>query len=90
MTRKSDGSRPIGSDGLIQKERDVLSLSDRGLNRDEIIAERPDLRPAFIRDTLIRYSYNGREKWSEEARLGSADLLRALRRHHPDRCGAVS
>ncbi|WP_141237193.1 hypothetical protein [Sphingopyxis sp. GW247-27LB] len=90
MTRKYDGSRPVGSDGLLQKERDVLSLADQGLKPDEIIAARPDLRPAFIRDTVNRCSYSGRERWSEEARLGSADLLKALRRHHPDRCGVPS
>lgn len=73
----SDRERPIGSDGLTQKEREVLRLADAGLPREEI-ATRTNLKPHRVASIQGNYADNGRDAWKDNAREGSILLARAI------------
>lgn len=86
----SDRERPVGSDGLTSKEREVLRLADAGLSREEIAA-RTELKPHRVASIQGNYADNGRDAWKDSARHGSIMLARAINsmrtRHQPQGAG---
>jgi hypothetical protein len=87
MTRVGNTSRPIGSDGLVGREREILELWDQGLNKAKII-EQTGLAERTVTNALYRVSPSSSNPFDAMVRRGSELLLAALRRHHPDICGA--
>lgn len=75
----SDRERPIGSDGLTDKERAVLALTDPGLDR-QAIADRTNLKPHRVASIQANYADSGYDAWKESARNGSVLLARAINR----------
>lgn len=75
----SDRERPIASDGLTDKERAVLQLTDAGVDRDEI-AERTGLKLHRVASIQNNYADNGRDAWKDSARIGSMMLAEAITR----------
>lgn len=81
--------RRIGKDGLHATEREVLALFDAGagIKNIEFIT---GLKKATILAITNRFCVTALEPWKEDARLGSAALLAAIRLHHPGHCGVAS
>jgi len=75
----SDRERPIASDGLTQKERAVLQLTDAGVDRNTI-ADNTGLALHRVRSIQHNYADNGRDAWKDSARNGSILLARAINR----------
>jgi DNA-binding CsgD family transcriptional regulator len=75
----SDRERPIASDGLTDKERAVLQLTDAGIDR-ATIAERTGLKPHRVASIQGNYADNGRDAWKDSARNGTILLGRAIAR----------
>lgn len=75
----SDRERPIAHDGLTQTERQVMTLTDTGLSREEIAA-RTNLKPHRVASIQGNYADNGRDAWKDSARNGSILLGRAINR----------
>lgn len=74
-----DRERPIASDGLTAKEREVLRLADRGVPADEIAA-RTNLTPERVGAIRRNYADNGTDPWKDAARQSSDLLARAINR----------
>lgn len=73
---------------MAQLETAVMDLYEDGLTRDQI-AERLNIRRESA-DKIIRYMQIGQSdhvNGPKASAHGSAMLLAALRRHHPERCG---
>ena len=79
MQNHDDRERPIGSDGLTVKEREVLRLADAGVAVDEI-ARRTALNPERVGAIRRNYADNGADPWKDAARQGSDLLARAINR----------
>jgi hypothetical protein len=73
----SDRERPVGSDGLTYKEREVLALTDAGMDRGQI-AERTGLKPHRVQSIQHVYADSGRDAWKDSARNGSMMLAAAI------------
>ncbi len=71
-----------------QLETAIMDLFDQGLTRDDI-AKRLNLRPESAEKIIgyMRIGASDRRSGPEAAALGSASLIAAIRRHHPERCG---
>jgi DNA-binding transcriptional regulator LsrR (DeoR family) len=82
-------ARPDNSDALTDTERAIMKLYDDGKTQPEICATL-GLNARQVHRVVGMYSLGKIDRWMEDARLGSFDLLRALRRHHPNRIGAAS
>lgn len=65
-------------------ERQVLELWDSGLGIPAI-AERTGKYPTYVRAIVERYVGSGDRAFEQMTRDGSAALLAAIRRHHPER-----
>lgn len=85
MTRVGTTARPIGSDALFATERDVLDLWEGGLSTQQIVDQGVYSR-RFVTNTIGMFGTTSDGGWSRMVRQGSAQLLAALRRHHPERC----
>ena len=73
--------------GPTRRETAILDLHDRRMEPDDIAREL-DLAPRYVRQVIASLANPPVGDWQAAARMGSAALLRALRRHHPDRCPA--
>lgn len=73
----SDRERPIASDGLTAKEREVMRLTDAGVPRPEIAAL-TSLKPHRVASIQSLYSDTGRDSWKDSARIGSMMLAEAI------------
>ena len=72
--------------GPTRREQQVLDLQEQGLGATEI-ARRPELKPSYVSSILGRLGGPGSDRaWETMVRMGSASLLAAIRRHHPERC----
>lgn len=80
--------RSIGSDALTSTERDIMRLYDNGSTQAEICAAL-GMSASKVHRVVCMYSLGKIDRWMDDARLGSFDLLRALRRHHPNQIGAA-
>jgi hypothetical protein len=82
-------NRPSGYDGLHETERQVMDLFDRGAGQKNIQVI-TGLELSSIQSIIGHFSVTALEEWKVDARQGSAALLDALRRVHPQLCGAAS
>lgn len=73
--------------GISRREQQVLELRDAGLS-DCAIARETGLTQKSVRSAIYRRHDDGRDAWKANAKAGSDALLRALRKHFPERCGA--
>lgn len=69
--------------GPTVRETEILDLAETGLS-SAAIGERLGLAERYVRDVRSRLSVSAREPWKEDARRGSAMLLEAIHRHHPE------
>lgn len=67
-------------------EAAILDMHDRKVDPDEIAAEL-NLSARYVRQVIGALATPPVGDWQAAARIGSDALLRALRRHHPERCG---
>jgi hypothetical protein len=72
--------------GPTRREQAILDLHDGGRKPDDIGNELA-LSPRYVRDVIQRLGNPLVGDWQASAKAGSEALLRALKRHHPDRCG---
>lgn len=82
MSRVQDHSRrerPIANDALTDTEREVLRLSDAGMDRDHI-AHLTGSKPSHVAAIQTKYADSGRDAWKESARAGTMMLAAAIQR----------
>jgi hypothetical protein len=72
--------------GPSRRETAILDMNDRGVKPNKI-ADQLNLSPRYVRQVIASLASPPVGNWQADARIGSDELLRALRRHHPDRCG---
>lgn len=75
----SDRERQIGSDGLTDKEREVLRLTDADMSR-EAIAAKTKINLHRVASIQRNYADSGRDAWKDSARNGTILLARAINR----------
>ncbi len=73
------------------REQQMLDLDEQGL-RPAAIAQRlgvsKDTVERIIHQLAVRH--NGPDnRFHDAARMGSQNLIAAIRRHHPERCGGI-
>jgi hypothetical protein len=75
--------------GATRAEAEVMDLFDAGAGVENIhiITGQKRERIKYLISVL---GVTAHEPWKVDAEIGSAALLAALRRHHPERCGAAS
>lgn len=88
--RGYDNVRPIGWDGLIGSEREILALRDGENLSVTAIADRTGYDRIYVRDTLMRFGVTALEPWHVDAARGSAALVAALARHFPQLAGGAA
>lgn len=71
--------------GPSAREQAVLDLWEANRSIDEIATEL-DLDRLYVRRIVSMLAAPKADDWHGAARMGSKNLLRALRRHHPERC----
>lgn len=74
--------------GPSPQEQSILDLWEQRVHPRRIAARvnRPE---TYVRSVIARLGAPSPGTWEPAARHGSAMLLEALRRHHPERCGAA-
>lgn len=77
-----------GHGPTVQEQR-IIDLWETGRKPTEI-AELLGKRIGYINRVIAMLGSPRPDNWHADARQGSRSLLRALRRVHPDRCGATS
>lgn len=78
-----------GGDSLHASERRVMEMFEAGATRAQIEAT-TGFKRKTIETIISRLRVTAHDPWKRDAMIGSAALLSALRRVHPDRCGAAS
>lgn len=76
-----------GHGPTVQEQR-IIDLWEAGRKAPEI-AELTGKGLSYVQRVISMLACPVPDNWHAGARQGSNDLLRALRRHHPNRCGAV-
>ncbi len=71
--------------GPTAREQQVIDLKEQGLEVSDI-AQALNLSERYVRQVLQALFAPKVGGWQKAAQSGSANLLAALRRHHPDRC----
>lgn len=72
--------------GPTVREQMIIDLTERGIDAAGI-AERLGLSEGYVRQVAQALVAPPVGAWEAGARKGTANLLAALRRHHPQRCG---
>lgn len=63
--------------GLFDSERRILDASDAGVASEEI-AESQGLDIKYVEKVIAMFSVSGRDKWADDARIGTERLAQAL------------
>ena len=74
--------------GPTVREQQVIDLRESGMQPGEI-AQATGLSEGYVQQVLSNLLAPKPVDWQSPARRGSSDLLSALRRHFPQRCGGV-
>lgn len=75
--------------GPTRREQRVLDLWEQNKKSAEI-AEITGLDLRYVQQVISNLGAPIPDAWHASARFGSQALIAAIRRHHPDRCGAAS
>ena len=75
--------------GPSAREQQVLDLWERDIAAADI-AHQLDLKVDYVRRVVTMLGAPKGDDWHRSTRLASQTLLRALRRHHPERCGRIA
>lgn len=75
--------------GPSAREQQILDLWEADVGPDSIAAQL-GLSPSYVQQIIRSLAAPKGEDWQSAARFGSESLIRAIRRYHPDRCGAPS
>ena len=73
----------VAGHGPSRRELQVLELQERGKKPREIAAEL-GLKLSVVQNILSHYCVTAAEPWKDSARAGSAALLAAIIKHHPE------
>lgn len=79
----------IETSSLVATEKEILDLSDAG-EKPAAIAQRLGKDVACVRAIISRYAVTACNPHENMVRRGSAALLAAIRRHHPECCGGAA
>lgn len=74
--------------GPTRQEQRIIDLWEAGSKAGEI-AEATGKGINYVQRVVSMLGRPAPDDWHAGARQGSHNLIRALRRHHPDRCGGV-
>lgn len=75
--------------GPTRREQAILDLHEEGKSLVDI-GNKLDVSPHYAAQVVRSLAQPPLGDWQKSARQGSASLLRALQRHHPERCGVRS
>lgn len=73
--------------GPTAREQQILDMYDAHAGFDAI-ADALEVKASYARQVVARLHRPVLEDWQSPAAEASERLLAALRRHHPERCGA--
>ena len=66
--------------GLFDSERLILDASDGGADSGSI-AKNQGLDIKYVQKVIAMFSVSGRDKWADDARIGTERLAQALAKH---------
>jgi hypothetical protein len=73
--------------GPTAREQQILDMYDARIEYDAIAAQL-EVKVSYAKQVVARLHRPTFEDWQSPAAEASECLLAALRRHHPERCGA--
>ena len=79
----------ISPHGETARETQIMDLFEAGAKPPQI-ADELGLSTFYVRSVIYNLNDSGRDPLRLNAKTGSDALLRALRKHFPERCGASS
>ncbi len=77
----------INAHGETSRETEIMDRYEAGAKPPQI-ADELRVSTSYVRSVIYNLNDSGRDPLRLNAKIGSEALLRALRRHFPERCGA--